>query len=279
MRFFLLILSPILVFAECEDIKCLKDPSQIKLDGFERKESLLTELGAVTFRWSRSVDGLFSKTPQYAVREAASLVARLLRDNGEKVESNWDIVMLDEKLPPKEVPINLISNCHPGWMLPPGKIYIVAQRVTSGCSGVREARTKIGDALLTEVLVHEFAHGVEFFLLGRQQNPSTQEAEGFATWFSEMALKKREGSFVVLKKLFCDKVKKGEVKFDSSGVGYTFASGIFHVVKRSRGVRGVFEIKKKMREEGGSFKEHALKKLSINESKLLKEIEKIFCQK
>lgn len=278
MKLLFILLMPLLVLAQCEDVKCLKSPSDIKLDGHERRESILTDLGPVTFRWSRSVDGLFSKTPQFAVRDAASLVSRVLRDNGIKVEKTWEIVMLDEKLPPKEVPMSLISNCHPGWMVPPGKIYIVAQRVVSGCSGVREARTKIGDTLLTEVLVHEFAHGVEFQILGNYQNPSVEEAEGFATWFSEIALKKREGTFAISKQLFCNELKKGVVEFDSSSEGYTFASGVFHVVKRSRGSRGVFELLNKMRDEGGSFKEHALKRLSINETKLLGEIEKIFCK-
>jgi hypothetical protein len=269
---------PILALAQCEGVECLKSPTEIKLDGYERRESILTDLGLVTFRWSRSVDRLFSKTPQFAVRDAASLVSRALGENGLKVEKKWEIVMLDEKLPPKEVPLSLISNCHPGWMVPPGNIYIVAQRVISGCSGVREARTKIGDSLLTEVLVHEFAHGVEFQILGNRQNISVEEAEGFATWFSEVALKKREGTFAFSKGLFCMAIKKGDVTFDSSSVGYTFASGIFHVVKRSRGSRGVFELLGKMRDEGGTFKEHALKKLSMSETKLLSEIEKIFCK-
>jgi len=276
-RLLFIVFIPLLAFAQCEDVKCLKAPSEIKLDGHERRESILTDLGPVTFRWSRSVDGLFSKTPQYAVREAASLVARLLRDNGERVQNDWDIVMLDEKLPPREVPIKLISNCHPGWMVPPGKIYLVAQRIISGCSGVREARTKIGDTLLTEVLVHEFAHGVEFHLLGNRQNPSVEEAEGFATWFSEMALKKREGTFAVSKKLLCQELEKSAVSFDSTAIGYTFASGVYHVVRRSKGARGVFEILNNMSKQGGNFTGHALKKLSITEAKLIKEIQKVFC--
>lgn len=277
MRLLFILLLPVIALSECEDVKCLKAPSEIKLDGHERRESLLTDLGSVTFRWSRSVDGLFSKTPQYAVREAASLVARFLRDNGERVENDWEIVMLDEKLPPKEVPIKLISNCHPGWMVPPGKIYLVAQRITSGCSGSREARTKIGDTLLTEVLVHEFAHGVEFLLLGNRQNSSIEEAEGFATWFSEMALKKREGTFAISKKLFCNQINSSKVSFDSTAIGYTFASGVYHVVRRSKGARGVFEILNIMSKEGGNFTGHAMKKLSITEPKLIKEIERVFC--
>ncbi len=166
----------------------LAKPDEIELEGTIRRQEISTSLGVIKLRWPRVVERDFGRTPSRAVIEAARAVSRALHRPGfpprvRNMEVDWNVIFLDEKLPERQIPTNLISNCHPGWMTPPGNVYIVAQRAAAGCGGAVRVRESVADERLAEVLVHEMGHAVEWQLLRERGTFDRLRAEGFATWF------------------------------------------------------------------------------------------------
>ena len=172
---------------EGEANRKLDSPENIELSGNQREENISTSMGRVSLRWTRDVEKLFGRTPVRALADATRTANRFLKQAGFKndvrnLELDWQVVIMNEKLPIKQIPTRLVNRCHPGWMLPPAKVYIVAERVVNGCSGDKLKPGYVADADLMEVLLHEIGHVVEFQLLKNRQN-QRQWAEGFASWF------------------------------------------------------------------------------------------------
>ena len=257
----------------------LAKPEDIQLKGNIRRENISTPLGKVEMRWPRTVESLFGRTPLRALTDAATTVSRAVRtasfpNSVQDMNISWQVVFMDENLPEMQIPQNLISNCHPGWMTPPGNIYIVAQRVAAGCGGAAPMRTSVADSELAQVLIHEMGHAVEYQMLQRQFSGDRMRAEGFATWFQIYA---SEYSSIVnprkVKELITNLARMGSksgstFNFSGSAEDYGRAAMYFMAISDKRGVRGIIDVYKAMAERGLSFFEAVKRELNWNQQQL-----------
>ncbi len=254
-------------FARCIDANksnYLAKPDEITLQGNVRREDISTSLGRVELRWPRSVEQMFGRTPLRAVTDAARTVSRSLKTSGfppavQNLDAPWKIVFLDAKLSASQIPHQLISACHPGWMTAPANVYIVAQRVSEGCGGSQNRRSaSIADAQLTEILLHEMGHVVEYYMLNKRRLGDRARAEGFATWFeihssqfssllSQSRIRSR--TFDLARR----GMRGGSRKFRGSAEDYAVASMIFSVIADRRGVRGIADAYELMNKKGLRF--------------------------
>ena len=272
-------------FAVAEETVLAK-PDEIELDGNKRVEELSTNLGPLWLSWQRSSEREFGRTPRRAVIDAANTISKALKNGAfptriQTLNIPWKILFLDSNLPAEKIPASLIQNCHPGWMTPPANIYIVAQRVASGC-GPAHSSASIADSTLTEVLLHEMGHVVEFYLLDRQFIGDRMRAEGFATWFETYAadfssiLNKRTVFNLHLssaKRSFRDNPKN--FTFQGSAEDYARASLIFHAIVEERGLAGLVEVYKVMAKEQLLLFAAVEKALGWNREQLENEVLKI----
>ena len=236
----------------------LAAPDEVTLSGNIRSETINTPLGVAELRWPRSVEGVFGRTPLRATVDSAKTVSRMIRSAAfssemQNVNLPWKIVFMDEKLSSKEIPTQLISNCHPGWMTPPANIYIVAQRVAAGCGGQRSVSTSVADSQLAEVLVHEMAHAVEYHMLSKSPRHNRMRAEGFATWFEQSSA--QYSSFINGREMMqrnaraaAYAIQNSPQTFAFSGTAYDYAraSMYFSAVEDKFGVRGVTRVYERM---------------------------------
>ncbi len=243
----------------------LANPEEIRLEGSVRKESMVTALGSVEMQWPRSVEKLFGRTPHRAVADAARSVSRALKKPGFPVELQrfdveWKVVFMDANLPGAQVPSYLISNCHPAWMTPPGNIYVVAQRVASGCGGKAPPAKSRVDAELAEVMAHEMGHAVEARLLQGRGGRDRMRSEGFATWFesyaSDFSSVIRSGA-VLHEHMTLAKASyrssPGRFSFEGSAQDYARASLYFHAIVDVKGVRGLMDVYKYIQQTNVPF--------------------------
>lgn len=221
------------------------DPSSIELTGLERHSSLSTPIGRIELRWTRESESLFGRTPERATIEAANAVGKALRQSSfpsrlKYLSADWQIVFLSKDLKAGQVPSQLISNCHPGWMTPPANIYIAAEQAAGSCGGSAPARGAAADAQLAQVLIHELGHVVEYNL-APQAGFDRARAEGFATWFEVFAGKYSLllNSSAILsqqKMLARQRAVSGDSTFRGGADDYALAGSIFHVLTESRTV-------------------------------------------
>jgi hypothetical protein len=232
----------------------LASPDTLALEGASRRVDMPSTLGRIQLRWPREVEALFGRTPERAVAEAARAVSRALKAGAfppavQRLNLDWRIVFMDEARPDGQIPAALVSNCHPGWMVPPTDIYIVAQRVAAGCGGGTQVSPSTADAALTKVLIHEIGHAVEYQLLGGEFGRSRMRAEGFATWFTgyaadysallergSVAAEYARRARATLKETALDGPFRG------SADDYARASIIFSALVERRGIRGLLHL-------------------------------------
>jgi hypothetical protein len=89
------------------------------------------------------------------------------------------VVFLEKAAAFTQIPLDLTLSRHPGFMLPPDKIYLVSDLIAPNCD-----RSLATDRALQRILLHEMGHAIEFIALGERHGDSDRErAEGFATWF------------------------------------------------------------------------------------------------
>ena len=245
----------------------LAKPDEIKLKGSVRKESMLSSLGDIELQWPRSVEKLFGRTPERAMADAARAVSRALKKSGfptklRTLDIDWNVVFLDSNLPETQIPSYLVSRCHPGWMTPPSNIYIVGQRIAGNCSSTPKSNVlhSVSDKQLTETLIHEIGHVIEYQLLEGVSLPDRMRSEGFATWVTNFASD------------FVPAFSKGAVRnemfglakasisqspdrfyFRGSGADYARASLYFHAVVKRKNIKGLMDVYKLMREDKISF--------------------------
>ncbi|MFM1846610.1 MAG: hypothetical protein RL417_84 [Pseudomonadota bacterium] len=232
----------------------LPSPDAFELDGSTRRVDMSSSLGRVQLRWPRAIETLFGRTPERAVAEATRAVSRALKAGAfppivQRLDLEWRIVFMDEAKPDGQIPASLVSNCHPGWMVPPTDIYIVAQRVAAGCGGGRGASSGSADGALATVLIHEIGHAVEYQLLQGEFERSRMRAEGFATWFTGYAtdyspLVARGTVAADHRELARGSDKEGwsESSFRGTAHDYARASQIFSAVVERRGIRGLIDL-------------------------------------
>jgi hypothetical protein len=165
-------------------------PDEVVLNGNIREMKISTSLGDVQLRWPRSVEDLFGKNPDKAVRDAWAAGARVLSQQSfpsrlRSAKYQWNVVFMDEV--PASVMPSLSGSCHPAWMRPPADIFVSASSVASNCSPEFKS-PKEANALLARALVHELGHAVEFQLADKGF-PFLERwnSEGFATWFETHA--------------------------------------------------------------------------------------------
>lgn len=252
---------------EVLSFKGLAAPDEILLDGTVRSETISSALGKIELRWPRKIEGIFGKNPLRATTDAARTVARAISSPAfpskiQNIDLPWKIIFIDEEqLANNTIPANLKNNCHPGWMTAPANIYIVAQRVAYNCSREKVPPSE-ADAAMSQVLIHEIGHALEFHLLeGVRVDPdSRMRAEGFASWFeyyaaeysSLLSRSKIKDNFLSAAR-FSLKEQKGNFTFTGSGLDYARASMYFFSIADKRGVRGVLDVYKKMSEANLGF--------------------------
>ena len=239
-------------------------PSEIDLAGSIRRAEINSALGPIELRWPRSVEKLFGRTPERAMAEAALAVSKALKQSNfppqlQKLRLSWQVVFMDGEPPAHQVPQELVRSCHPGWMTPPANIYVVAQRVVGRCQG-RSTGSLVADADLTQLLVHEIGHAVEYYLLQGRGQREPMRAEGFASWFEAYA-----SDFSVLipkgsverrhRETASDAMrsKPGAWQFQYSGEDYARASMYFHGIVERYGLPGLLRVYDRLRLQNGAF--------------------------
>lgn len=262
----------------------LAAPDEISLKGTVRSDSIATSLGRMEVRWPITVEKLFGRTPVRALTEAASAANRTLMKGGfpiglNRVSPTWNVVFMDENIPEKQVPTSLISNCHPGWYTPPGNIYIVAQRVASGCGPKTEKVSHdVSDTLLARVLVHEIGHGIEFKLLGANMGNDRMRGEGFATWFERQAsnfssMMQREVYEEYYHRAALTGLSQGALReFKGSSEHYAAASMVFSVIESKKRINGIIKIYDLINQKSLSFESSLKESHGLDFSKLEKDI-------
>jgi hypothetical protein len=134
-------------------------------------------------------------------------------------------------------------------MIPPSQIYIIADFISPDC-----APNGVADAVLTQVLLHEMGHAVEYVLLGGgQMDGDRQRAEGFASWFEQYSAD------------FASVIPSGSVKsfyrglaaqglaapsagFSGTPQDYAVAALAFQAIVDRKGVHGLMQVYSQMRE-------------------------------
>lgn len=272
--------------AENVSVAAMADPREISLKGTVRHETTSTSIGKVELRWPRSVEDLFGRTPQRALAEATRAISALIRRGGfpPKINNlNLDIkmVFLDEDLPETQIPQTLISNCHPGWMVPPGNVYIVGQRVATGCSGPKRS-TAVADSELARVLIHELGHVLEFNLIPRQFEDDRMRAEGFAScieqYASDLSPLVPKGSarntYETLAKMSFQQSPDRFV-FSGSAPDYGRASMYCVAIVERRGITGLMDVYETIGTDNLSYFEAIRRRLGWDQDRLNSEVDNL----
>jgi len=243
--------SMALIFSVLAQADDLRSPLAYSLGVTERRSEVKTDIGVFTFKWSRASESFFGRNPERALADAAQTVRKaLIQSNftpALKVFSQpWEIVMLDETTAQRELKGSLATNCHPGWMVPPNNIYVVAERAAQYCGG-REVPAALADRRLAQILIHEIGHALEFKLLGEQQNFDRMRAEGFAAWFEQYASEfsgsiPRGSVRLEYRKLLSPQVFAPDWRFSGSASDYARAALFFELLEKKRGVAGVMQL-------------------------------------
>jgi hypothetical protein len=242
-------------------------PEEVKLQGLTREASFVTELGQMQVRWPRSVEQCFRKSPSRAVADAASAASRAIKTGRFATEvktarREWSLVFTDKKSAMAQFPMALSLGGHPGFMVPPSNIYIMSDYIAPSC-----AAGEVGDAVLSQVLLHEIGHVLEYVLLGERDMASDrQRAEGFAAWFE------------IYSSDYSSAIPRGQVRhyyqglakqalqanargFSGTAQDYGRAAFNFLAITDRRGVAGLMEIYALMRDERLSFQDAVSRKL------------------
>jgi len=262
------------------DPKNIPKTEDVELRGAVRSESFSTPLGTMDVRWPRSVEKCFGRSPSRAISEAASSVNRALRsarfDESIKSERrDWSLVFIDRASAVSQFPMALSLGGHPGFMVPPNQIYMVVDYISPNCSASGDV-----DALLTQVLLHEMGHVLEFALLDGTGGDDRKRAEGFAAWFEGYSSK------------FSSTIKKGSVQqgyralvqsydgvgasaFSGSGEDYALASLEFEAVVERKGVSGLMSVYETMARDRCSFYEALQKRYGWDRKDLQREVKQL----
>lgn len=265
--------------------RSLAAPDDITLKGTLRREDMASSVGRIEMRWPRKVETLFGRTPQRAMAEAARAVSRALKSAGfppelQTLDLNWKVVFLDEELPEQQIPTFLISNCHPAWMTPPANLYFVAQRVAAGCGSSRPS-SRVADAQLAHIIIHEMGHAVEHVLLGAHAATDSARSEGFASWFEQFAsdfspvLADGEIRARYLELARSSFARDQNKPFAGSAEDYARASLVFHAIVARRGVRGLVQVYEEIRTRRTAFRSAIERVLKWDQRRLDAEVRRI----
>jgi len=267
--------------AKCsgDDDKPLASPKDVELTGRTRTSSFGTDLGRMEVRWQRAIEECFGKSPSRAVSEAARATNRAIKnarfaDEIKHGKQDWEIVFTDKATALSEFPAGVVVGGHPGFMVPPSQIYIIASFIPGSCSG-----SPVADAVLTQVLLHEMGHVIEYLLvsdlkLGRD----SARSEGFASWFEQYAAQYAsdipEGQVtryydgLAREALASDK----PASFDGSAQAYAVAALTFRAIVDRKGVSGLMRVYRTMSEKQIPFHQAVQETLRWNNATMDREM-------
>ena len=269
--------------AACKDSQPLSIPKadEVDLRGGVRSSSFGTPLGTMDVRWPRQVERCFGKSPSRAISEAASAVNRALRNGrfDEKMKyarRDWSLVLIDRASAVSQFPMQLSLGGHPGFMVPPNQIYIVVDFISPNCQPSGDV-----DALLTQVLLHEMGHVLEFSLLGESGFAADRKrAEGFAAWFEGYSSKfssaiPRGRVQETYRTMVQSQSGVGSQQFSGSGQDYAIASLEFEAIVARKGVSGLMEVYETMSTSRCSFYDALYKKFGWDQEDLQREVKNL----
>lgn len=252
----------------------------VELRGAVRSSSFSTPLGTMDVRWPRSVERCFGRSPARAIAEAASAVNRALRtarfDQSIKNERrDWSLVFIDRASAISQFPIALSLGGHPGFMVPPNQIYMVVDYISPNCQPNGDV-----DALLTQVLLHEMGHVLEFELLDGVGASDRKRAEGFAAWFEGYSSR---FSSTIPKGSVQDRYRSlirshkgvGASAFDGSGEDYAIASLEFEAIVERKGISGLMKVYETMKQERCSLYEALHKQYGWDQKDIQREVKEL----
>ena len=236
-----------------KDLEEVASPEDLDVGKDARTAQFSTELGPMKVRWSRSIERCFATPPARAVGEAAAAVNRALKSGRFTSDvrysrREWTLGFIDKTTAISQFPLALTAGRHPGFMIPPNRIYIVPDHISAGCGN-----QEIADDMLIQVLLHEMGHVVEYILLGERQTPPDRErAEGFAVWFEQYSAE------------YASSLPKGQVRayyaalarmadgareFSPDPQGYANAGVRFQTIVDRKGVGGLMSVYTAIREQ------------------------------
>ena len=247
--------------ATCKQIGTseIVEPESVDVGVRSRTSSFGSSLGVMHARWARELERCYKSTPSKAVAEAARTVSRALRasrllSNVHQEHREWSFVFTDQAHAITQFPVGILQGKHPGFMLPPNKIYILSDFIAPECM-----ENPIHDELLLQVLLHEMGHVIEYILLGEPPVMSNRErGEGFATWFeqysaaySSMVDEDRVESY------FKDLERSTEIgvngEFKGTPHEYAHAAVPFKMIVAKKGVASIGKVYRQLQREPSSL--------------------------
>jgi len=256
-------------------------PSEVDLGNEARTAQFATDLGPMRVRWPRSIERCFSSSPSRAVGDAAIGVNRAIKSGRfttdlKHVHRDWDLVFTDKATALAQFPVALTLGGHPGFMIPPNRIYIITDFVAPNCDGA-----KIGDEVLAQVLLHEMGHVLEYLLLGEHaSNSDRQRAEGFASWFEQYSAEFTRGIppgqvREYYARLAKQALEQGAGSFTGSGQDYAYAALQYQAIVKRRGVSGLMQVYQVMRESHIPFHDAVQRAIGWNRKTLEREMREV----
>lgn len=240
----------------CKDIATdeIAAPEDLHVGKDARVASFTTDVGPMTVRWSRSIERCFTSIPSRAVSEAAQALNRALKSGRftsdvKYAKRDWSLAFIDKKSAFAQFPIALSLGGHPGFMIPPNRIYIITDFVAPDC-----VRQRLSDELLIQVLLHEMGHVVEYLILGeRNDRFDRQRAEGFAAWFEQysadfagsIARDSVRKQYQALAKTVPPLAGRN---FSGSAGDYALAALPFQAIVHRKGIAGLMKVYENMRD-------------------------------
>ena len=230
----------------------LASVKDINLKRDEANDVVYTSLGNVNLKWAKDVKGLLGKNPKRVIGNAMNVVSKIISSTSlnqklSNMNIDWNIVFMGKDIPNNQIPSYLITNCHPGWMVPPSDIYIAANSVYKGCNG--NSNNEDADSELEQVLLHELGHAIEYRLLNNRNIRDLKRSEGFATWFAIYAAgyssNLDKGKLLsYYQNLAKTAIHNSPNVFNFSGSAYDYAraSMYFYKIEQKQGVGGIIRL-------------------------------------
>jgi hypothetical protein len=267
----------------CKEISLdeIATPEDLDVGKDARTASFTTDVGPMSVRWSRSIEKCFVSLPSRAVSEAAQAFNRAIKSGRfasdvKYARREWSLAFIDKTAAFSQFPIALSQGGHPGFMIPPNRIYIISDVVAPDCS-----REQVADDVLTQVLLHEMGHVVEYLMLGEQnQLFDRQRAEGFASWFEQYSAD------------FTGTIPRGSVRkqyevlalnapslagrsFAGSAADYALAALPFQAIVQRKGISGLMKVYQSMREDRLPFYDAVERSISWNRAMLERQAQEL----
>jgi hypothetical protein len=267
----------------CKEIQAghIAPPQELYVGKDARTASFSTDVGPMNVRWSRSVEKCFKSPPSRAVGEAAQALNRALKSGRFTSDvkfsgREWSLAFIDKSLAFSQFPIALSQGGHPGFMIPPNRIYLVTDYIAPDCSS-----GELADAVLTQVLLHEMGHVIEYLLLGeRNENFDRQRAEGFASWFEQYSADfagaiPRDSVRKQYQALALATSPLAGRSFSGSAGDYARAALPFHAIVDRKGISGLMRVYQSMRDDRLPFYDAVERGVAWNRSALERQAQEL----